>query len=157
MSLASWFHFQLRYCGHLPLLPISLTPAGAPFCLPLAWVNLVPWLLLVWPAGAGGRSVGAWAWSSAAVQGLWLAGPRQAHSVGGAGRSLSPWLQLGTAGAFVNRPFPGAPRGWQSLTSPLRPPGHFRSAGAETGFRSAAPGQMRGLRPWGLYPACVLM
>lgn len=82
------------------------------------------------------------------VQLLLLAGPVAgcSPSAGGAGRSRSPWLQLGTAGGFVNRPLPST-QGMaepfisiqtRSLSDPQR---------AEVGPRSGALGVTRDVRP----------
>lgn len=63
---------------------------------------------------------------------------------GGSGRSLTPWLQLGTAGGFVNR-LPQHPGDLQRLLSPFRPVTLRSTGGRRLGSRVTL-GQIRDLR-----------
>lgn len=84
----------------------------------------MPWL--VWAAGAGEKPIGAWALEFCDVQFLLLAGPMAGtlSQWGWYREEPSPWLQLGTAGGFVNRPLPST----QGRTVPFISirPGHFQ-------------------------------
>lgn len=95
-----------------------------------------------------GTSVGGRAWTSVMVQFLLLAGPMAGmlSQCGWYREAPSPWLQLGTAGDFVNRPLPSA----QGRTLPfisIRTRSLSDQQGAEVGPRSRALGVMRDLRP----------
>lgn len=71
---------------------------------------------------------------------------------GGSGRSLTPWLQLGTAGGFVNR-LPQHPGDLQRLLSPFRPV-TLRSTGGRGWAQELNPWADQGSKAKDLCPKC---
>lgn len=91
--------------------------------------------LALGPAAPAWSKFGGW-------PGLWQ---ERCPSVGGAGRSLSPWLQLGTAGGFVNRLLPST-LGMAKPFICIQTRSLSDQQGAEVGLRSGALVQRRELR-----------